>query len=322
MPFIQVARSGSFTAAANRLGVSTAAVSKSIARLENQLDTRLFNRTTRSIHLTAEGKLFFDHVDAGFARIDQAINLVEEARGGPVGLIRLSTMTYFGRHLLMPLVPTFLDTFPNVSLEISMNDIMPDLVSEGFDVRIIHGQPTETRYVYRHLYRLPLVLVASPEYLSRKGEPRHPDDLVHHDCITALRLSGERYSWNFTAETSDNATQQSASYVHYPNGRLVVSKQVDTVVDAALMGLGVTVTFVESVLEHLESGRLQVLLPDFLVDDDGRNDSEIFIQYPHREYLSLKVRVLIDFLIEHFYSYELRDYSPATLKQRYQPGAG
>src|SRR5262245_31938749 len=116
IPFVQAVKSGSFTAAAGTLGVSTTAVSRSIARLERQLDTRLFNRTTRSMHLTVEGRLFFEHVEAGLEHVDQAINVVKEAREGPSGRIRISTVTYFGRYFLMPLVPDFLRAFPKVDL--------------------------------------------------------------------------------------------------------------------------------------------------------------------------------------------------------------
>lgn len=321
LAFVQVLRSGSFTAAANRLGISTTAVSKSVTRLERRLETRLINRTTRSISPTAEGLLFFEHVEAGLNRIDQAVDLVREAREGPSGLIRVSSVTYFGRHLLLPLVPDFLEAQPKVSLEINMNDSMPDLVSEGFDVGIVHGRPAETRYVCRSLYRLPLVLVASASYLSRNGEPRRPEDLAGHDCIVVLRLSGERYGWSFSPAGQGRSSKPSERHMHYPKGRLVLSKQVDTAVDAALMGLGITVAFVESVLPHLESGRLRVLLPEFQVDDDGHSDDEIFVQYPHREYMSAKVRVFVDFLVERFRSYETLDYSPKTLKQRFEPHA-
>lgn len=316
--FVQVLRSGSFTAAASRLGISTTAVSRSVARLERRLETRLINRTTRSISPTAEGLLFYEHVEAGLGRIDQAVELVREAREGPAGLIRISSVTYFGRHLLLPLVPDFLAAFPKVSLEINMNDTMPDLVSEGFDVGIVHGMPAETRYVCRPLYRLPLVLVASPSYLARNGAPDRPEDLIDHDCIVVLRLSGERYGWSFTPDGQGNSRKRRERHMHYPKGRLVVSKQVDTVVDAALMGLGITVAFVESVLPHLESGRLRVLLPEYQVDDDGHRDAETFVQYPHREYMSAKVRSLVDFLIERFRSYSMLDYSPRTLKQRFE----
>lgn len=317
LPFVQVVKSGSFTSAARRLGVSTTAVSRSVARLEQRLDTRLFNRTTRSMRLTAEGQLFYEHVEAGLAHVDQAVDMVREARQGPVGRIRVSTVTYFGRYFLLPLVPEFLSAFPNVDLEICMNDVMPDLIGEGFDVGIVYGRPKETRYVSRHLYRLPLVLVASPEYLARKGEPTRPQDLTRHDCIVALGHSGERYGWTFRPAAPGHG-ERSESYVHHPEGRLVVSKLLDTVVDAALMGLGITVAFVESVLPHLESGRLRVLLPDFRLDDNESKDAEIFLQYPHRKYVSLKVRALVDFLLERFRAYETLDYSPATLERRFK----
>lgn len=320
IPFVQAVKSGSFTAAAKQLGISTTAVSKSIARLERRLDTRLFNRTTRRLHLTAEGQLFYDHVDAGLARVRQASALLRDAREGPAGLLRVSTVTYFGRYFLMPLVPDFLAAYPKVNLEISINDEMPDLVEEGFDIGIVHGKPKETRYISRRLYRLPLVLVASPEYLVRKGEPHTPQELKHHDCVVAVGTAG-RAVWGFQ-HVSPQVTETAAHYLHYPTGRVVVSKLLDTVVDAALMGLGVTVAFVESVLPHLQSGRLRVLLPDYLIEDQGDVNVEVHLQYPHREYVSLKVRALADFLVERFRAYEKLDYRPAILRALYEKSAG
>ena len=316
IPFVQAVKSGSFTAAAAHLDVSTTAVSKSIARLERRLDTRLFNRTTRRLHLTAEGQTFFEYVDAALAHVEHGVHLMRDMREGPVGKLRISTGTYFGRFFLLPLVPDFFAAFPKVDLEISMNDAMPDLVGEGFDVGIHLGKPKESRYVSRHLYRLPLVLVASPSYLARKGEPATPADLAGHDCIVAVGPSGANTVWSFRPAGPRGAKGTRHQHPHEPKGRLVVSKLLDTVVDAALMDLGVTVAFVESVLPHLESGRLRVLLPDFQMDYDG-SETEIFLQYPHREYLSLKVRVFVDFMIERFRDYERIDYSPATLKARY-----
>lgn len=315
IPFVQAVKSGSFTAAAKQLGISTTAVSKSIARLERRLDTRLFNRTTRQLHLTAEGQLFYDQVDAGLVRIRQASALLRDAREGPVGVLRISTLTYFGRYFLMPLVPDFLAAYPKVDLNISINDEMPDLVEEGFDLGIVHGKPKETRYVSRRLYRLPLVLVASPEYLAHKGEPRTPQELKEHDCVVAVDPAG-RAVWSFQQATPQGE-ETAEHYLHYPTGRVVVSKLLDTVVDAALMGLGVTVAFVESVLPHLRSGRLRVLLPDYLIEDQGDVNVEIHLQYPNREYVSLKVRALVDFLVERFRAYEKLDYRPATLKALY-----
>lgn len=314
IPFVQAVQSGSFTGAAKQLGISTTAVSKSIARLERRLETRLFNRTTRRLHLTAEGQLFYDQVDAGLTRIRQAFVLLRDAREGPVGILRISTVTYFGRYFLMPLVPDFLRAYPNVDLQISLNDEMPDLVEEGFDLGIVHGKPKETRYVSRRLYRLPLVLVASPSYLARKGEPRTPQELREHDCVVAVDPTGQAV-WSFQKISSKAETAE--HYLHNPRGRVVVSKLLDTVVDAALMDMGVTVAFVESVLPHLQSGRLRVLLPDYMIEDQSDVNVEIHLQYPNREYVSLKVRALVDFLVDRFRAYEKLDYRPATLKAMY-----
>jgi LysR family transcriptional activator of dmlA len=290
-PFVEAARRGSFSAAARHLQVTPSAVSKSIARLEKALNVSLFNRSTRQFQLTVAGQQFYERLGVALQDIENALESLDEARQTPTGLVRLSTMVSFGKHFVLPLVTDFHARYPEVALEIQFDDGTPDLIRERFDLAIRRGPLREGRSVARLLCTLPLVLVASPGYLARRGIPQSPEDLTGHECISVRFPFGRHAKWSFRAATGPIER----TYVHHPQGRLVVSEQpADTLVDAALMGAGVTAIAACFALPGLRSGALKLLLPDYLLD----RDSEVFIQYPHREHLPLKVRVFSDFLLD------------------------
>jgi DNA-binding transcriptional LysR family regulator len=307
-PFVEAARRGSFSAAARQLQVTPSAISKSIARLEKALDARLFNRSTRQLQLTSEGQLFFERLSGALEGIDIAVESLHEARHTPSGLVRVSTIVSFGKYFVLPLVRDFQERYPHVELEFQFDDGTPDLIQGRFDVAIRRGPLREGGSIARLLCSLPLVLVASPAYLAQRGIPRKPSDLTHHECVSIRFPSGRRAKWVLSAR---NAAKREEDYVHHPNGRLVVSEQpADILVDAALMGAGVTAIAACFALPWLRSGELKLLLPDYRLE----RDSEVFVQYPHREHLPLKVRVFSEFLIERLRSDERLLCQPDTLK--------
>lgn len=294
VPFMEAARQGSFSAAARILQQTPSAVSKSIARLERSLSTRLFNRSTRQLQLTAEGQAFFDKLQQAFAGIDDAIDALSEARHDPSGLVRISTIVAFGKHFVMPLVREMLAAYPRIELEIQFDDGTPDMIAQGFDLAIRRGPVRDKNTVARRIASLPLIVVASPEYLAAHGIPRTPADLASHECVSIRFPSGRRPKWIFMPARSSGSRAQ--PIIHYPKGRLVVSEQpADTLVQAALMGAGVTAIAGCFVLEHLRAGRLQVLLPGYRIEPDA----EVHLQYAHRAQIPLRVRTVADFLIEH-----------------------
>ncbi|QTQ34698.1 Putative transcriptional regulator, LysR family [Aromatoleum petrolei] len=300
--FEQAVRTGSFTAAADRLGISRPAVSKSIAQLEMQLDTRLFNRTTRRLHLTAEGRTYFEKVSAGLAQLDEASELLKESRMGPTGLIRVSSITVFGKYYILPLLPTFFSKYPKVDLEMSFNDGMPDLIGQGLDVGIVRGSKKDSSLISRRLYELhDLFLVASPSYLMAHGVPMTLADLASHQFIRVRLSTGEVPAMEFEAvDEFGGKADQSHRVLLNPQGRLVVTEHFDAVIDASLAGLGIAISHFGMVASHLAAGELKVVLPDYRIRSLSSETQEIFIRYPHREYLPLKIRVFVDFLTEHF----------------------
>ena len=255
---VRVAQAGSFTAAARQLGMSTPAVSKIVARLERDLDTRLFNRTTRQLSLTNHGRLFLERARAALGEMDRAVEMLREARHEPAGSVRIATNVAVGKEFLLPVLADFMARYPKVALEIKFDDGRIDLVREGFDIGLQNWEAVgERSYVSRLLCELPLILVASPAYLDKRQVPQTPEDLERHEAVSVRQNSGQVAGWEFTA---DSPRRRKAPYTIYPRARLLVTEQYDAVINAARLGLGVTVVFAHTVLRELQRGELKVLL--------------------------------------------------------------
>lgn len=301
--FVQIAEGSSFTATAAQFGVSPAAVSQGIAKLERELGTRLFNRTTRRLHLTSEGQLFLTKVKSGLDTLDSGAALLRDAQLEPNGVLHISTVSSFGKEYFMGLMAEFLKRYPKISVELAFIDEDFDLVQAGIDVAVRRVRLSSHNYVSRKLCDLPLVLVASPDYLERRSTPHTPEDLMSHDWIgcgiagvTPGSLELQRAQEVGTPPQHGALTETDVETVevrHRPN-RITVSEQLDAAVSAVTLGMGVSFFSLHLVLPHLRSGKLKLLLPEYRV----RTRNEIHVVYPHREYLTLKVRAFIDFLSE------------------------
>jgi DNA-binding transcriptional LysR family regulator len=295
--FVQVAHAASFTAAAGRLSVSTAALSKSVARLERRMGTRLFVRTARNLHLTDEGRALFEHVADAFGEIEDSLEQARDSGLEPIGVVRLSTVTAYGKHCVLPLLPQFLDRYPQIDLVMSFHDGQRGMTRQAYDVRINWGEEREQDKVAQTLCRMPLTLVASPQYLARRGVPRKPEDLEGHDCVNVVLASGARAHWTFVARKGGRGSGRRITVA--PKGRLIVTDELDAVADAAVAGLGLTVSSAENVLNELSAGTLVRVLTDYEVLGNGAINSEIIIQYPRKKLLPSRIRALVDFLLEH-----------------------
>ncbi|MGF6292106.1 LysR family transcriptional regulator [Paraburkholderia youngii] len=303
-PFVQAVRCGSFIAAATRLQVTPPAVSKSIAALERELGVRLFNRTTRKLSLTSEGRQFFQRVAPLLSQLDEAVADVRRSPEHPEGVIKVSVTPTFGRHCLTPVIAAFLQRYPLVEIDISYDEVAPSLVNDGVDVSIQHARGRGTNHVSRPLCDYPIVLVASQDYLERKGVPQSPDQLAAHDFIgirmpfglAALHLE------RLPGGTRKRTNRGEKAFIHHPRGRLTVAGQPDTSLIAALSGAGITPSSVPVVLPYLHSGALKIVLPDYRVRGDEAEGAgpRIYVHYPHRQYLPAKVRVFVDYLLERF----------------------
>lgn len=292
--FVQAARCGSFTGAANVLRCSPGAISKNVARLEQDLGIRLFNRTTRQLSLTEEGAEFCEAVSRSLSELARAEDIAANARGAVEGLVRLSIGSAFGKHQVLPSLSRLLDRHTGLRLELAFCDDPGDLVANGHDLAVLCGAPVDSRYICRRLCSLPLMLVASAGYIERYGAPLHPHDLTRRDCIN-VRHDHANCGWLFAPRSGDGPTVSIE-----PGGRLVITQQVEAVVAAAISGFGPTVLDAAAAQPHLDAGTLIELLPDWRVDSAIAGGNDIYLVYPHRDYLPQRVRAVIEFLVEEF----------------------
>ena len=284
--FCLAAETGSFTVAALEAGVTPAAVSRTISRLEERLGVRLFVRTTRSIRLTEGGRGYYEHCRQALTQLIEAEREVMGKQLEPAGTLRISLPTTYGHHRILPLLPGFRARYPKIRVDVHLGNRNIDFVSEGYDIAIrVRAQPDST-LIARHLEDAALVLVAAPAYLDRAGVPQSLDDLAQHECIQfELPSSGRRISWLFM--TADGVREI------FAEGGYCCSEDVLGGVTLALHGAGLFQAYRFSVEKELADGSLMEVLPEY------RGASRPFtLLYPHNRYVPLRVRAFIDFLVE------------------------
>ncbi len=280
--YVNVVREGGFSAAAKVLGLTPSAVSKQISRLEERLDARLLNRTTRQLSMTDEGEIYFHRATAILADIEEAEAMISNRLDLPRGTLRVSSYISFGRHQIVPLMPEFLNSNPEVKLQLSLSDNMVDLVQEGFDVAIRVADLTDSSLVARRLALDRRIVCAAPSYIEKYGIPRSPEALRDHNCLVVTNVPSMR-DWEFTF---GNTVRK----IHV-DGRFETNSGV-AVHEAALDGIGIAQLPAFLVARDIRAGRLVSFL-------EGRvaNGKPIHIVYPHRRHLSPKVRAFIDFVV-------------------------
>jgi DNA-binding transcriptional LysR family regulator len=286
---ITAADSGSFSSAAAALGLTPAAVSKNVAALEAHLKVRLFNRTTRRLSLTEEGRAFVAQARIGVQALEDANALAAQGTQ-PEGLVRVNCAVGFGRRYVLPLLPEFFKAYPQVRVELNLNDNQVDLVQGGFDVGIRGGREPPEGMVARKICNIPGVLVATPRYLKAHGTPQTPADLAQHQLIRVKFLNGRMPAWPFKGSTK----AQGISAVDAPAQLLLSDPEV--VLDAALLHIGIARLGRHHASNALQRGDLLEVLPKLHVS----GDASMALFYPHRSGLAPRVRVFVDFLLERF----------------------
>ncbi len=278
--FLQTVKSSSFTRAAEQLGVSPQSVSHTVAQLEQSLNVRLFNRTTRSLSLTDEGVRFQLAAQRAMQSFDDAIESVAQP-DAPTGLVRLSVGIGFGRRYVMPSLVTFRAKYPKVQVEMQLDDRKVDLIRDNFDVIIRGGLISDSALISRRLCHLSSILVVSPEYLERFGLPKKPSELVNHQIIQLKFLSGLTPAWEFRKDQ-----------VFEPKSGLVLSDP-EAVCDAACLGFGIAQVSVHHAWNALRAGQLKVILfKEYL-----SSNREVVMQYPHRTYTAARVKVFVEHIV-------------------------
>jgi DNA-binding transcriptional LysR family regulator len=284
--FSQVVESGSFSAAAARLGLSATAASRHVAELEGHLQTRLLNRTTRRVSLTESGRAFYERAVQLLADLGEAEQEAQRAAVVPRGTIKLTTSVNFGVRHVAPAIAAFLAAHAGVRFDVSLSDRIVDLVEEGFDLGVRIGAPGSDNIVARKLGETRLVPCASPAYLRAHGAPQVPEDLASHNCFT-YEYVAPRNLWRFRDASGAERLVRVSGNLHSNNG--------DLLAEVAAQGAGIVFEPAFIVGPELRAGRLVPLLQEFVAPP-----MPIYAVYPSRKHLSAKVRLFVDFLVERF----------------------
>ena len=274
--FAHVVECESFSRAAERLGLSKSAVSKQIVALENRLGTRLLNRTTRRLSLTEAGARLYERSQ----RIVQEVEAVEleagQLQSHPTGRLRVSVGMSFGHLHLAPLLPAFSRSYPDLSIELLLNDRMVNLVDEGYDVALRIGELPDSSIVARKLSPVRRQMVASPDYLAARGTPSTPADLAAHDCLTYSYVDSGT-GWQITG--ADGASRKISITPK------LIANNGDALLRAAENGMGVIMLPSFMLKDAFEAGSLVEVLPK-----NRPTDTALYAVYPHSRNLSVKVR--------------------------------
>ncbi len=283
--FVAVVDTGSFVKAAQALQTSKTAVSRLVGELEARLGVRLLHRTTRRLSLTEEGEVFHERCTALLSDVSAAEAEITAHADEAIGLVRANVPVSFGMAYLAPLWAAFIERHPKVMLEVTLSDRVVDLVEEGYDLAVRIGRLPNSSLISRQLAKTRLVLCAAPAYLRRHGVPGHPADIARH-AVLAYTLLSTGDHWQFEGSGGPVAVKVS------PRMR---SNSGDTCIAAALQGQGIVLQPTFLVGQHLRSGALVEVLPEYRSTELG-----VYAVYPSRRHVSPKVRAMIDFLAEAF----------------------
>lgn len=284
--FTQVVNAGGFAAAARGMGLSRSQVNKLVIALENELGVQLLHRSTRVVTPTETGLAFHERCVEILANLEEAERSITQLQVEPRGRLRVNAPMTFGTMHLAPALADFLVQYPDLQVQLTLNDRFVDPIEEGFDVTVRIAKPQEVVSLIVHpLTSAPRVLCAAPSYLEANGTPTHPDELRHHSCLHYGQLAIE-YQWTLTGVDGEQTVTV--------NG-VLCSNNGEVLKDAAVRGLGIALLPTFIVEPQLQQGTLQIVLPGY-----HPPELSISVIYPVNRHLSTKVRLLVDFLQERF----------------------
>ena len=283
--FTAVVEAGSFTAAADKRDLSRGMATRYVAQLEAHLGVRLLNRTTRKLSLTEAGSDYYQRATQVLAMIEEAESSAAQEASVPRGTLRVATSVAFGARHMGRAISEYLQRYPGVEVDLTLNDRVVDLVEEGFDLAIRVAARIDPGLVARRLTRARVVACASRDYLKKRGTPKSPEDLTGHNCMT-YAYSSVQNEWCYRRNGLERTVRVSGN-LRGNNGEILVN--------AAIEGLGVILQPTFLVFEALRQNRLVRVLSDWETDE-----LSVFAVYPHRKFLPPKVRSFIDFLADRF----------------------
>ncbi|WP_437322125.1 LysR family transcriptional regulator [Sorangium sp. So ce385] len=284
--FVQAAQTRSFTVAGRQLGVSSSAIGKAVARLEERLGVRLFHRSTRTITLTPEGALFLERCRRIFAEIEAAELELSQTQGAPRGKLRVS-MPLAGM-LMMPALSAFMRAYPEIELDLDFSDRLVDVIEEGFDAVVRAGEIRDSRLMARALGTFRLKLVGAPDYLARRGIPRRPEDLRSHACLH------HRYATSGKLEPWPLRRGRKQLEIDLPTTAVV--NTIEPLIHMAEQGLGIACLPDFAVRRQLDDGALVTVL------DGHTHHAGLFrLLWPSSRYVSPKLRAFADFMAQNLF---------------------
>ncbi|WP_175579698.1 LysR family transcriptional regulator [Vibrio diazotrophicus] len=281
--FVAVVECGSFSLAAEKLGVTKSAISKRVTQLEDELGIRLLNRTTRKLSLTEAGKRYYDHVSQALALAQQGMDAVTELQGEPKGKLKITAPMSFGVLYIAPIIAEFLEQFPKVTIDLQLEDQMVDLIAGEFDLAIRIGNLPISNLVAKRLVNCKSVLCASPEYINRHGSPQKPSDLIDHNCLVYSYFRGGS-EWTFE--------QQHNEFKVIPKGNFIVNNS-EAIRRALIEGLGVGQLPTFLVSKDILSGNLLPIMRPYSLPEHA-----IYAVFPERKHLPHKVRAFMEFVAD------------------------
>ena len=288
--FIEVAQGRSFSAAAQRLGMSKGNVTKHVAWLEEALGAQLLMRTTKSVGLTDAGLTLLENGRDLLERFEQTEAAIDSSVTSPKGILRVGTPPSFGAFHLVPLLTAFSNLHPDVQVVLYLDDGRADLVREGLDLSVrIAPSLRDTSYVAQKLAVVPQILVASDHYLATRGYPARPEDLVHHDCLVHA-LKAPTNAWSFTGPEGKISVRVNGT---------IRANFGEALRHAALLGQGIAMHPIYMVAGDIRQGQLRQVLAAY-----QPTVLDVFAVYPSRRHLPTRVRVFIDFLRARFAAME------------------
>jgi DNA-binding transcriptional LysR family regulator len=288
--FVATAEEASFSAGARKLGLTPAAVSKGVARLETGLGVRLFQRSTRSLSLTAEGERLYREVRLPWSEVSEALAAVRQGGSKPAGTLKVSLAFAVGRTYFVPMLGEFLRRYPDIVPDLHFENRQVDLIAEGFDVAISGGLDLTEGLVARELSRVRLVLAASPAYLERHAKPNVPEELSRHQGLMRRSLStGRLVPWSLR----NDAGQELVASIR----PVAVFDDPEAIARAAACALGVAMLPLPHAAPLLESGELHRVLPDWYAET-----KPLSIYYSSRKLVPAKTKAFVDYIVEAFRS--------------------
>ncbi len=284
--FVKVVECGSFTAAAGVSNVSSTMVAKHVRMIEQRLGARLLHRTTRRQHLTEVGRLYYERCKRALAEVELAEASASELQSSPRGLVRLVAPVSFGNQNLVPVLIDYLLRHPDVNVELTLDNRVPDLVNEGYELGIQIGEIDATELVARPLRPYRRILAAAPNYLAKYGQPQHPEQLKMHSCLG--QLYWRRHDrWNLIGPDA-------AIYEVAIKGRFSAN-QGSALHTAALLGAGIVLQPEMLLADDITAGRLVHVLPEW-----SFKPTPMYLIYPQDSRPTAKLRSIIDFLVQRF----------------------